>query len=87
MPSARAQRDRRFKTSQPPAVPFQGMNYSSELAAKRHQELLQQAPNSSIPSYILRRCFLKQLGSHQLCFWEGGNTAQGCSMKGTVTSL
>ena len=67
-------------------LPFQRMNYSSGLAAKHYQELPQQAPNSSVHSYILGRCFLKQLGSHQLCFWKGGNIAQGCSLKDITTS-
>lgn len=86
MPSARAQRDRRFKTSRPPASPIPGDELQLRLAAKHHQELPQQAPNSFVHSHILGRCFLKQLGSHQLRSWEGGNTAQGCSAKGTATS-
>lgn len=34
----------------PKPVPFQRMNYSSGLAAERHQELPWQAPNSSLHS-------------------------------------
>lgn len=79
MISTRAQRDRRLKTSRPQPGPFQGMNYSSGPGAGHHGELHRQAPNSCIHSDILGRCFLKQLGSPQLCSWEGGNTAQGCS--------
>lgn len=65
---------------------FQGMNYSSGLAAKHHQELPRQAPDSSIHSYILGSCFLKQPRSHQLCSWKGGQHSPGCSVKGTATS-
>lgn len=74
VPPACAQRDRRFKTSHPPASPIPGDELWLRAGSKHHQELPQQAPNSSIHSYILGRCFLKQLGSHQLWSWEGGAT-------------
>lgn len=71
----------------PPASPIPGDELWLRAGSKHHQELPQQAPNSSIHSYILGRCFLKQLGSHQLWPWEGeGNTAQDCSTKGITTS-
>lgn len=49
------------RAAAPQPVSFQGMNYSSGLGAKLQQELPWLAPNSSSCSYILGRCFVKQL--------------------------